>query len=93
VAKAITYPSWLLLQLYRGIRSFAGLRPRSARGRRTTRPRTIEQLQLTWFDAISPKYDSRHSESEVIGWFKSAGSADIVATEEPRVGVRGVARA
>jgi SAM-dependent methyltransferase len=91
VAKLITYPSWALLQIYRGLRALPGLRPRTAWGHRTVRPRTIEELQLTWFDAISPQYDSRHTEPEVIGWFKAAGFRDIVAIDEPKVGVRGVA--
>ena len=52
---------------------------------------TVRELQLTWFDALSPEYDSRHSEEEVVGWFEACGYTDIRAIEEPKVGVRGIA--
>jgi SAM-dependent methyltransferase len=91
VAKAISYPSWLLLQVYRAVRSLPPLRPRGAWARRTVRPRRIDELKLTWFDALSPEHDSRHSEQEVIGWFAQQGFTGIEAIEEPKVGVRGTA--
>ena len=91
LSKAISYPSYALLQLYRGIRSIPPLRPRSAWGKRTIRPRNLREIQLTWFDALSPEYDSRHTEPEVIGWFEREGFERIEAIEEPKVGVRGVA--
>ncbi|MEA2275156.1 MAG: hypothetical protein QOC78_116 [Solirubrobacteraceae bacterium] len=91
VAKAISYPSWALLQVYRGVRSLPPLRPRGAWARRTTRARRIDELQLTWFDALSPEHDSRHTEAEVIGWFAEQGFTGIAAVEEPKVGVRGTA--
>lgn len=49
--------------------------------------------RLTWFDALSPDYDSRHTEEEVIGWFERCGFSEVRAIEEPKVGVRGVAPA
>jgi hypothetical protein len=39
----------------------------------TTRYRSYEELELTWFDALSPKYDYRYSEDEVEAWFAAAG--------------------
>jgi SAM-dependent methyltransferase len=91
IAKVISYPSLALLALYRLARRVPGLRPRTAWGRRTVRPRGLREVQLTWNDALSPRYDSRHSEAEVIGWFRDAGFVDIAAIEEPKVGVRGAA--
>jgi SAM-dependent methyltransferase len=91
VARAIAYPSWLALQLYRAARALPPLRPRGAWARRTVRPRRIDELRLTWFDALSPAYDSRHSEDEVVGWFAAQGFTAIEAIEEPKVGVPGVA--
>ena len=91
VANAISYPSWLLLQLYRAVRTLAPLRPRGAWARRTVRARKIDELKLTWFDALSPEHDSRHSEQEVMGWFARQGFTGIEAIEEPKVGVRGTA--
>jgi SAM-dependent methyltransferase/uncharacterized protein YbaR (Trm112 family) len=91
LAKAMSYPSLGLLWLYRGIRSIPGLRPRSAWGERTVRPRTLQEIQLTWFDALSPEFDTRHTEAEVTGWFEREGFERITAIDEPKVGVRAVA--
>lgn len=92
IAKGITYPSLVMLAVYRGIRRVPGFRPRGSWGKRTVRPRTVSELQLTWFDALSPEFDTRHTEAEVIGWFEREGFTDIVPLDEPKVGVRGVAR-
>jgi hypothetical protein len=59
----------------------------------TSRRRTLDELRLAWFDKLSPQYDTTHSEPKVIGWFRAAGFEDIVAIEEPKVGVGGVLRA
>jgi SAM-dependent methyltransferase/uncharacterized protein YbaR (Trm112 family) len=93
IVKLISYPSLALLNVYRAVRSIPGLRPHGAWGRRTVRRRTIKELQLTWFDALAPEYDTRHTEEEVIGWYRQAGFEAIQAIEEPKVGVRGVAPA
>ena len=55
------------------------------------RERNLREIQLTWFDALSPEWDTRHTEDEVIGWFRREGFQQIEAQEEPKVGVRGVA--
>ena len=91
LSKAFAYVSVALLWSYRMLRRLPGLRPRTARVERTVRPRTLRHLHLTWFDALSPEYDTRHTEAEVTGWFQRAGFTDIRAVEEPKVGVRGVA--
>ena len=93
VARLFSYISVALLTVYRAVRRIPGLRPRTPWGRRTVRPRTVRELQLTWFDALSPEYDSRHSEEEVVGWFRGHGFERVVAIEEPKVGVRGHAPA
>jgi SAM-dependent methyltransferase/uncharacterized protein YbaR (Trm112 family) len=92
IAKAISYPSWLALQVYRAARRLGPLQPRGPWARRTVRPRRIDELKLTWFDALSPEHDSRHTEQEVIGWFAREGFTRIEAIEEPKVGVRGTAQ-
>lgn len=89
----LAYLSVALLKLYRLVRSLPPLRPRSAWGTRTVRARTVPELKLTWFDALSPEFDTRHSEVEVVGWFRDLGFHDIKTLEEPKVGVRGVAPA
>jgi SAM-dependent methyltransferase len=91
VASVFSYISIFMLWIYRAARKMPPLRPRSAWGERTMRPRRRQDLHLTWFDALSPEYNSRHREAEVIGWFRREGFTGIRAIEEPKVGVRGVA--
>jgi SAM-dependent methyltransferase len=93
LSQAFAYVSFAMLSAYRALRRLPGLRPRGAWAQRTVRPRSVRHLHLTWFDALSPEHDSRHTEAEVTGWFRRAGFTDIRAVEEPKVGVRGVARA
>jgi SAM-dependent methyltransferase/uncharacterized protein YbaR (Trm112 family) len=91
VARAFAYVSLAVLRAYQLIRSIPGLRARSRRHLRTVRDRTIEELELTWLDALVPNYNSRHTEPEVIGWFEKLGFTDVSTLEEPKVGVRGIA--
>ncbi len=91
VAKLFANVSLILHAGYRAVRSIPGLRPRGAWAKRTVRPRTRDELYLTWFDALSPEFDSRHTEGEVVGWFERLGFTEIGAIEEPKVGVRGTA--
>lgn len=91
LSKAISYPSLLLHLAYRLVRKVPPLRPRGEWAERTVKPRTLGEIQMTWNDALSPRYDFRHTEEEVIGWFRQAGFTDIVASGEPKIGVRGVA--
>jgi SAM-dependent methyltransferase len=91
ISKAISYPSLALLRAYRLLRRLPGLRPRGNWARRTVKPRSLREIQLTWNDALSPKYASSHTEAEVVGWFEAAGFREIETMREPKVGVRGVA--
>jgi SAM-dependent methyltransferase/uncharacterized protein YbaR (Trm112 family) len=93
VAKGLSYVSLGILKTYQAVRRLPPFRPKTLWDERKVRDRTIKELHLTWFDALSPEYDSRHSESEVIGWFTELGFRDVHAIEEPKVGVRGVAPA
>jgi 2-polyprenyl-3-methyl-5-hydroxy-6-metoxy-1,4-benzoquinol methylase len=90
ISTGFSYASLALLRVYQLLRKLPGLRPRTAHARRTVRDRTLQELRLTWLDALSPEYDSRHSEQEVVGWFEGLGFTGIRAIEEPKVGVRGV---
>ncbi len=91
LSSVMAYASAGALAVYRGLRTWRLLRPRSTWGWRTVRPRTIPELKLTWFDTLSPEFDSRHSEGEVMNWFDDLGFSDVRAIDEPKVGVRGVA--
>jgi len=90
VAKGLSYASLAFLQVYQAVRRIPGLRPDSRWGERKVRDRTLSELELTWLDSLSPQYDTRHSEAEVMGWFEELGFVDVHAIEEPKVGVRGV---
>jgi SAM-dependent methyltransferase len=90
-SKLLAWVSLVLLSVYRLARKLPGLRARSERGKKTVRPRGLRELHLTWFDALSPEHNSRHTEEEVIGWFQREGFADVSAIGEPKIGVRGVA--
>ena len=89
--RLISFPSLALLHAYRALRRLPGLRPSGARQMRTVRSRGLREIQMTWFDALSPEFDSRHTEDEVIGWFRSAGFERITPNVEPKVGMRGTA--
>jgi SAM-dependent methyltransferase/uncharacterized protein YbaR (Trm112 family) len=89
VSKVFAYLSFGMHAVYKLIRRLPPFRARSRWAKRTLRRRTVDELQLTWFDALSPEYDSRHSEEEVIGWFERLGFTRIGTIEEPKVGVRG----
>jgi SAM-dependent methyltransferase/uncharacterized protein YbaR (Trm112 family) len=89
--KLISIPSLGLLQAYRLVRKLPPLRAQSPRALRTVRARGLREIQLTWFDALSPEFNSRHTEAEVVGWFRQAGFERITPNEEPKVSVRGMA--
>ena len=91
ISQVFAYVSFGLWLAYKLARKLPPLRPRSRWARRTLRRRTVDELQLTWFDALSPEYDSRHTEPEVVGWFERLGFTQIGTIEEPKVGVRGIA--
>jgi SAM-dependent methyltransferase/uncharacterized protein YbaR (Trm112 family) len=91
IAKAFAHISIRILAVWQRIRSFKPFRPRTRWGERSIRERTVDELYLTWFDALSPEFDSRHTEAEVIGWYKRLGFTQIGTIEEPKVGVRAIA--
>jgi 2-polyprenyl-3-methyl-5-hydroxy-6-metoxy-1,4-benzoquinol methylase len=91
LCRVLAYPSLALMSLYRAIVHSPLVRS-TPRLEWTSRRRTLKELRLTWFDTLSPQYDTTHSETEVVGWFRSAGFDNISAIEEPKVGVRGILR-
>jgi SAM-dependent methyltransferase len=91
ISRVMAYPSLLALAVYRSVRKLPGLRARGARARRTVRTRGLREVQLTWFDALAPEHDSRHTEQEVLAWFEAVDFEELVSFAEPKVGVRGVA--
>jgi len=93
LARAFAYASLPLLRGYQAVRRLPGLRPDSRRDERKLRDRTLKELELTWLDTLTPQYETRHREEEVVGWFEELGFVDVRAIEEPKVGVRGVAPA
>lgn len=49
----------------------------SKRFTNTLRKRSNAEFLMTWFDALSPKYESRHTKKEVTEWFKGNGFIDL----------------
>jgi 2-polyprenyl-3-methyl-5-hydroxy-6-metoxy-1,4-benzoquinol methylase/uncharacterized protein YbaR (Trm112 family) len=91
LCRVLAYPTLALMTLYRAVVHLPFVR-RTPWLEWTSRRRTLQELRLTWFDTLSPQYDTTHSEPEVVGWFENAGFEQISAIEEPKVGVRGVLR-
>lgn len=91
VCRVFAYVSVALHAVYKLVRLIPPFQPRTRWSERTLRRRTAHELTLTWFDALSPAYVTRHTEPEVSGWFERLGFTDIAAIEEPKVGVHGVA--
>lgn len=50
---------------------------KNSRIARTLRYRPYDEFLMTWFDALSPCIDSRHTIEEVEGWFKECGFIDL----------------
>jgi SAM-dependent methyltransferase/uncharacterized protein YbaR (Trm112 family) len=93
VCRVMAYPSYAALLLYRAARSLPGLRATNVREARKVRSRGLKEIEMTWFDALAPQHNSRHTEAEVIGWFERVGFEQITPLDEPKVGVRGTAPA
>lgn len=77
-----------LLKLYHaGKHALSRIRnlPVSPRERQQGRIRTIA---FELHDDLSPRFQSRHTSEEVLGWFQRAGFVDLVVVGE--VGVRGI---
>ena len=53
------------------------LTPKGGRFDRTLRFRPYDEFLMTWFDALSPSFDTRHSKEEVEIWFKECGFGDL----------------
>jgi SAM-dependent methyltransferase/uncharacterized protein YbaR (Trm112 family) len=55
---------------------------------RLLRYRSYKTFILTWFDALSPKYDSRHTREEVLEWFRMNNFDDLIVFDY-QVGICG----
>jgi SAM-dependent methyltransferase/uncharacterized protein YbaR (Trm112 family) len=49
----------------------------STHGRILTRERQYDELTLTWFDVLSPRYRDTYSKAEIEAWFRAAGYGDL----------------
>lgn len=90
ICKAITIPSFLLHSLYRLGRRALSPNPSSAEEKIKTRYRSLKEIELTWFDALSPKYVFRFTEEEIQGWFLNAGFQKLMPYLKNKIGVCGV---
>lgn len=75
--RVIALPSYAALSLYRLVGKFRPLRPKTIRDASKARSRSYKEICFTWFDTLSPEFDSRHTLDEVIGWFRDQGFRGI----------------
>ena len=52
------------------------------------RKRNYDELTMTWFDALSPKYDYRFREEEIVNWFLGQGYKNIIKNPH-KIGICG----
>jgi SAM-dependent methyltransferase len=50
------------------------------------RERTTREITLDLFDAFAPKYNHRHTEEEVMGWFKEVGFTNVTVSGRQKHG-------
>jgi ubiquinone/menaquinone biosynthesis C-methylase UbiE len=50
------------------------------------RQRTTREITLDLFDAFAPRYNHRHTEEEVKGWFREAGFSNITVSGKQKHG-------
>lgn len=62
---------------------------RSNQFKNSLRYRTYQEFLMTWFDALSPKYDSRHTKQELTQWFKKNGFTNLRYYEN-QIGICGI---
>lgn len=87
--KVIKFPSFLLHTLYRwALKIF--LKNFSSEFKIKTRYRSLKEIELTWFDALSPKYVHCFTEPEVHEWFKTEGFPRLLPYPKNRIGACGI---
>lgn len=55
----------------------------------TLRYRSYREFLMTWFDSLSPRFDSRHTRKEVTEWFMHNGFGNLEYYND-QIGVRGI---
>ncbi len=89
LATMMSYPSYGVHAIYRRSRSLSRLAPRTAWGQSSVQPMSREAMQMIWHDMLIAPLESQHTEAEVEEWFRAAGFVNIVASDEPKIGMRG----
>ena len=89
LCKVVAVISLVLHGLYRAVRALPPLRPHGISAFKTTRYRSRQEFELTWFDALSPRYAWLYDETTVRGWFTERGFGGLVMNPHP-VGVCGI---
>ena len=79
---------WVIVPVLHTMARVPGLGGIAAHVPVSNQGRGLEWDVLDTFDAYSPRYQWKHEESEVVGWFKDANLEDIQALSFP-VSVRG----
>jgi len=76
VCRALALPTFAAVQALRQVGKIPRV-ARSTHGRILTRDRHLDELALTWFDVLSPRYRDSYSKAEVETWFVRAGYTDL----------------
>ncbi len=93
ICRVLSVASCALHGAYRFVGAATGISrwSKSERLKQSLRYRSFGEFLLTWFDSLSPRYDSRHSKTEVAEWFESNGFQDLQYYPY-QVGIRGIRR-
>jgi SAM-dependent methyltransferase/uncharacterized protein YbaR (Trm112 family) len=76
LSQALSFPTVAAVRLIGLLGSIPAVK-RSTHGRILTRERHYDELTLTWFDVLSPRYRDTYSMSELESWFRQAGFAVV----------------
>lgn len=76
VCRALSLPTFAAVQVLRQLGRIPMV-ARSTHGRILTRERHLDELALTWFDVLSPRYRDTYTKAELEAWFDRAGYTDL----------------
>jgi SAM-dependent methyltransferase len=76
LCRVLSLPTLAAVRLLHLIGRIPAVR-RSTHGRILTRERHYDELTLTWFDVLSPRYRDTYSKAELEAWFRAAGYRDL----------------
>jgi SAM-dependent methyltransferase len=76
LCRVLSLPTFAAVRLLHLLGRVPAVR-RSTHGRILTRDRHYDELTLTWFDVLSPRYRDTYRKSEVEAWYRAAGYGEL----------------